>query len=323
MNNSDFICTDVNVSYRNIQSFNFFSQYKYTEDMIEFLTLLKLYENIDCTDLSSLSDRIDILSSLRASLTNDNVYLKEIKNNILKKQLYLTELQKLQKLEILRDRKELYNPEIEDLFELKNKKLLPLNNESIYDFENNLMLGKYLLEVVDPVHRLALANYIQAWENNSRKIPFFLFLEKHCNFDLIPQIEYYSDDILKSHQIKIKNGLLYGNEDKLLTTPQDKEFLFVLSKENIFYGCYGDKNHKHTSLTKGMPIKCGGSIKIDKGIITEIGLDSGHYFPSLAHLNKLLYFLKKFNVNLDNAIRVHYYENFQRHSISLKKAMER
>ena len=291
--------------------------------MIEFLTLLKLYENIDCTDLSSLSDRIDILSSLRASLTNDNVYLKEIKNNILKKQLYLTELQKLQKLEILRDRKELYNPEIEDLFELKNKKLLPLNNESIYDFENNLMLGKYLLEVVDPVHRLALANYIQAWENNSQKIPFFLFLEKHCNFDLIPQIEYYSDDILKSHQIKIKNGLLYGNEDKLLTTPQDKEFLFVLSKENIFYGCYEDKNHKHTSLTKGMPIKCGGSIKIDKGIITEIGLDSGHYFPSLAHLNKLLYFLKKFNVNLDNAIRVHYYENFQRHSISLKKAMER
>ena len=324
MDSGDFICTDSTLSYRDIQSYSFFSQYKYTKDLVEFLRLLKVYEKIDRTELSYLPERVDLLTCLYESLPSDSLYLRAIRNNILSKKRQLVALQKLHKLSILRDKKELYNPEIEDFFDLKNKNLLPVKNDFIYDFDKNVMLGKYVLEALDPTHRTAMASYVREWENNvNNKSSFLLFLEQNCNFDLIPQIEYFSDEALSKCQIKIKDGLLYTHDNKLLTTTPDREYLFVLCKDNQFYGCYSDVIHKHTSMTKGQAIKCGGALKIDNGIIQEIYLDSGHYFPTLAHLNKLVYYLEKKNVKLNDDIKVLYHENFTRCSISLKKGLSR
>lgn len=308
------------ISYRDVLSDDFFSNYPYTRDNGEFLSSLKKYHKIDKLDASSLFERIVALSEMRKTLLCDDLYSKNIALNIDRKLNQLKFLKKMFDEGVLRDKKELYNPEIEALF--KSKDMLDLKNDLIFDFGNNVLLGKYVLEAIDPAHRFTTVRYIEPWQNQSQKVPFFLYLEEHCKYDLIPQIEYFSDEKLAESKITIKNGKLYTANGELLTT-DSREFLFVLGKDNNFYGCYSQKGVKHTSLSLGDSIKCGGAITAKEGNITSINLDSGHYFPSLVHLNKFVYYLKQANVNLPDETPVNYHENYVRKCITLKKGLER
>ncbi len=319
----DFIETNSNLSYRDIQASRFYEEYQPTQDNEAFLTTLRKYEKLDKLEVSALSERIATLKELNETLLSSNIYLSGIKHGIVKKQEHLVALQHLFNLGILRNRKELYNPEVEDLFQVKDKSLLSLKNDIIYDFDANVLLGKYLLEAVDPAHRFTVVKYIDQWQQSTKDVPFFMYLEKHCIYDLIPQIKYFSDKELKPLEIHIQNGLLYQADGQLLTTDKNKEYLFVLGKNNQFYGCYSQKGVKHTSLSRGEAIKCGGALGVEKGKVLWINLDSGHYFPSLAHLNKLVYYMKQHGVQLNGDIPVNYHENYMRKSISLKEGLER
>lgn len=319
----DFIETNSNLSYKDIQSSRFYEECQQTQDNGTFLTILREYEKLDKLEVSALSERISALKELNETLLSSNIYLAGIKQGIIKKQQHLVALHHLFNLGILRNRKELYNPEIEDLFQAKDKSLLSLKNDIIYDFDANVLLGKYLLEAIDPAHRFTVVKYIDQWQQSTKDVPFFMYLEQHCIYDLITQIKYFSDKELKPLEIRIQNGLLYQADGQLLTTDKNKEYLFVLSENNQFYGCYSQKGIKHTSLSRGEAIKCGGALGVEKGKVLWINLDSGHYFPSLAHLNKLVYYMKQHGVQLDDDILVNYHENYMRKSTSLKKGLER
>lgn len=319
----DFVETNSNISYKDMQPISFYKNYIPTKDNVAFLNILQRYEKLEKTKVSVLSERISALKELNESLLNSDIYLSGIKKGIIKKQNHLASLLHLFELGVLRDRKEIYNPEIEELFRVDNQELLPLKNDLIYDFNENVLLGKYIIEVVDPAHRFTVLKYIDEWQQTSKQIPFFMYLEQKCNYDLIPEIQYFSDSKLKSCEIYIKNGLLYQSNGNLLSTDMHKEYLFILTKDNIMYGCYGNRNVKHTSLSIGDAIKCGGALKVNNGKVQEINLDSGHYFPSLAHLNKLVYYLRKKGVLLENCIPVTYHENYMKKSILLKQGQER
>ncbi len=321
----EFIETNSNLSYRDIQSSQFYENYQSTRDNSIFLNILRKYEKIDKLDVSALKERISALKELNESLLSSDIYLSGIKSGIIKKKEHLSALQHLFELGILRNRKELYNPDIENLFQAEDNGLLPLKNDIIYDFDANVLLGKYILEAVDPAHRFTVVKYIDRWQQSSKDTPFFMYLEQNCLYDLIPQVRYYSDAERSPFEITIKNGALYQADGQLLTTDKNREYLFVLTKDNKFYGCYSDskKGIKHTSLTGGEAIKCGGALGVDNGRVYKIDLDSGHYFPSLAHLNKLVYYMKQHGVQLDDDILVNYHENYMRKSILLKKGLER
>lgn len=319
----DFIETNSNLSYRDIQASRFYEEYQPTRENDTFLASLRKYEKLDKIEVSTLSERISALQELNETLLNSNIYLSGIKQGIVKKQEHLIALQHLFNLGILRNRKELYNPEVEELFGVNDKSLLSLKNDIVYDFGTNVLLGKYILEAIDPAHRFTVIKYIDQWQQTTKNVPFFMYLEQYCIYDLIPQIKYFSDRELKALKIHIQNGLLYQADGQLLTTDKNKEYLFILGKNNQFYGCYSQKGVKHTSLSRGDAIKCGGSLGVENGKVLWINLDSGHYFPSLAHLNKLVYYMKQCGVQLNDDIPINYHENYIRKSISLKKGLER
>lgn len=316
----DFITLGSDVSYRDILSEKFYSEYFATKDCPCFLAALRRYKQISKADVGALQERILALEDIVKTLDPNDSYQGHIIRNIFKKDKQLRALKKLFDLQVLRNKKELYNPDIEQLF--KSDDLLNLKNDYIYDFTENVLLGKYVLEAIDPSHRFTANGYIEAWKTQRDIEPFFLYLEQNCGYDMIPQIEYFTDDKLEECKLSIQDGKIYTSEQIPLTTT-DGEFLFVLGKDNDFYGCYSKKGVKHTSMSHGDSIKCGGAITAKDGHITSISLDSGHYFPSLAYLNKLVYYLEKNGVNLPRDTQVNYHEKFVRKNITLEKGMQR
>lgn len=234
----DFITLGSDISYRDVLSDQFYAEYFATKDRPEFLAVLKKYKQISKTNVAAIDERISALDELGNVLNQEDIYLIDIRKNILK------------------------------------------------------------------------------------IAPFFMYLEQNCDYDLIPQIEYFSDEKLEMSKILINDGKLYTSDGNLLTT-DDREFLFILGKNNEFYGCYSKKSVKHTSLSHGDSIKCGGAITVKDGNITSIGLDSGHYFPSLIYLNKLVYYLERSGVKVSKDTPVNYHENFVRKSITLEKGISR
>lgn len=316
----DFITVGSDVSYRDVLSEQFYSEYFATKENSAFLEALRRYKQISRDDADAISDRVSSLNEVENTLDLSDMYQSCIRQNILKKENQLKALKKLFDLQVLRNEKELYNPEIEQLF--KSKDLLDLKNDPIYDFSDNVLLGNYVLEAIDPSHRFTTNSYIRPWQEQNSVKPFFLYLEKNCDYDLIPQIEYFADDKLEKSKIAIKDGKLYTSDGNLLTT-DDREFLFVLGKNNEFYGCYSKKGIKHTSLSHGDSIKCGGAITAKDGNITSISLDSGHYFPSLVYLNKLAYYLEQNGVKVPRDTPVNYHENYVRKMVTFGQGAQR
>ena len=167
----DFITVGSDISYKDVLSDQFYAEYFATKDRPEFLAVLRKYKQINKTDVAAIEERISALDELGNILNQEDIYLIDIRKNILKKENQLKALKKLFDLQILRDKKELYNPDIEQLF--KTDSLLDLKNDFIYDFSDNVLLGKYVLEAVDPSHRFTTNRYIEPWQEQQKVAPFF------------------------------------------------------------------------------------------------------------------------------------------------------
>ena len=160
-----FIHTGNNISYTDIPSVEFFSQYEPTKENKPFLSALKVYKQIDKSELEAVESRILLLNFLKTHLGDEDVFTKAIKETISKKIHHLRELQELFRIGVLRNVTEIYNPEIEKLFKPKAPGNLYLKNSCIYDYEGNVMLGNYILEAVDPAHRFNLTSYLDKWKS--------------------------------------------------------------------------------------------------------------------------------------------------------------
>lgn len=303
------VCTQKDISYIDIPGVDFFSNYPSTKGNFPFLRALKCYKRLDST-LKNLEKRILLLKNLKTTLTTDDPYLQGILKNIDKKTNHLLALKNLFDIGVLRDQKELYNPELEACFQASTSDLLSLKNDYIYDHKINRMFGLYVLEAIDPAHRFGLHTYVHSWKNSASKLPFFLYLEKHCYHDDIPQILYYSDEELKKFHICASDQRLhYHASSAPLSTDPRKEFIFILNQSDQLYGTYGNRTIRHTSLSRGDPLKSAGFLKIKKGIVQSIGLNSGHYFPTTDSLIPLATYFQTHDIPIQPDTPVHYYED--------------
>lgn len=65
-------------------------------------------------------------------------------------------------------------------------------------------------------------------------------------------------------------------------------------------------NFNHSSFNAGKDIICAGMIKVDKGKITEIDNNSGHYKPTGEHLNACVAILRELGMEIaDNKVKAH------------------
>lgn len=318
LTNLDFIHTGKDISYTDLPSVEFFSTYEPTRENKAFLAALRVYHDIDRTDLASIDSRILLLTHLNGQLNGSNTFTKAIKETIERKAHHLKELKKLFEIGVLRNEPEMYNKDIEPLFKSKQLGHLHIKNCCIYDFDNNVMLGNYILEAIDPSHRFNLTSYLDKWKGSCSKIPFFLYLERSCNYDLIPQVHYLSDEERESKRITFKDGKLCQG-DKPITTNPLEEYVFIYDLDGEMYGAPASKRMKHTSLSRARPVNTAGSLEVKKGEITQIGLDSGHYFPSINSIYPLLSLLRANDVRVKSDTRVLYHNNFQKFYTSIKE----
>lgn len=87
---------------------------------------------------------------------------------------------------------------------------------------------------------------------------------------------------------------------------KDQTYLYILDHQGrLFLQMKNRGRINHTSLSNGHAVLAAGSLKVEKGCITEIDTFSGHYKPTVVQLKNFLRFLKQSHVNLDQ-IKVTY-----------------
>ncbi len=105
-----------------------------------------------------------------------------------------------------------------------------------------------------------------------------------------------------SHVAKGNGGLMWGWGCFVMSMSRD---LYMAPHVDSTLG--GVTPVYHSSYLAGLPCLCGGSIMIDKGKITGIRNDSGHYQPTEEHILSVVEYLKMVGVNLKK-ITIYNYE---------------
>ena len=121
-------------------------------------------------------------------------------------------------------------------------------------------------------------------------------------------VKYCDERERKSYQIKIDAGKVTDAGDETYdTTDESTVFsgkgwaIFVMAPDDTLYANshVADEFH-HSSFLAGAPIKCGGEIKIEQGIIKEVTPKTGHYKAGALELKEFLLFCRQQGVVLRN-----------------------
>jgi hypothetical protein len=123
---------------------------------------------------------------------------------------------------------------------------------------------------------------------------------------LIKQGAWHNEESRKQFELWIKAGVL---ANKMTGNAMSGAIQYVLSEDWKLYGREASTipNRKagvHTALLAGDPVRSAGWIVADRGRITRIGNDSGHYQPMNVQLYQLIHFLEVGGVDL-STVEVH------------------
>jgi hypothetical protein len=121
-------------------------------------------------------------------------------------------------------------------------------------------------------------------------------------------VKYCDERERRSYVINVDAGKVTdaGNET-YDTTDESTVFsgkgwaIFVMAPDDTLYAHshVADEFH-HSSFLAGAPIKCGGEIKIELGVIKEVTPKTGHYKAGAPELKEFLLFCKQHGVLLRN-----------------------
>lgn len=176
---------------------------------------------------------------------------------------------------------------------------------------------EHWLELIDVQHRYGqnLQVYFIEWLHSLTMEPFFYWLDKGEGKDLnhlekCPRLKLrqqcikYLDDIeRKAYEVIVEDGKLYYKQSrKILDTtgePNVVKWIFVLStSKKLYIGLKTKGAFHHSSFLAGEATSAAGRITVEKGIIKELGHQSGHYRPTKENLQDFLSFLREKNVNV-------------------------
>jgi len=167
------------------------------------------------------------------------------------------------------------------------------------------------LEVLDPKHRYAknLRSYFQAWDLLNKPGNDFLSWLDHGGYelDVCPRRELESDTVhycqrgeREKFALKITRRGRFIDKDGQLVTTGDAGWIFVL-RDGILYAA--EKRTRaprfhHSSFFAGECVDVAGMFVITEGVLKRFFPHSGHYRPGDKHIQLLLRFLQKSNVNI-------------------------
>ena len=291
--------------------------------------LIDEYHKMDKTNLSFLEKRIILLEQIGDELkvisnqTNDSSKIKILYNLISianKKAWYLTQLKKIHESSFDKETvlSDYFN---RNTIQPKNYLSLELINKISYDANLPSYWGLYLLEVVDPCHRLHLTPYYLKWEKTDKTIPFFIWMEEQDVPYYSPQVIVFNQNDLDNftYNISKTDHLLYDSKNQLANLENENtEFLYIITLDKKILIVERSDKIRHTSLSKGNPVLGVGTIKVQAGKIIYCDVESGHYQPTSQHIKQVIEIFNDLGAELSENLKIKYYEDQKAVKTTLK-----
>lgn len=276
-------------------------------------TLLQQYHSYNKTCYEMLPQRIEKLSEIHDALLKESgEYALHLQGISIKKRNYLLRI------------KEFYSKygsenEWATAFAKESKECqgyITLKTGIYYNYKRSFYYGKFFVEVIDPCHR-ELGIYYYQWEQlKSPKPKFFLWLEDKFAYTKLPFVHYIDESELDSrHLCVIKNGRLFLEQYSEKESPVNcdvksaKGLVFVVSQSNKLYISEQKPNIRHTSLSRGAPVKGAGIIWALDGNVQQIFFMSGHYLPSELENRHTIKLMQDIGIELDEHVNIKYFDN--------------
>jgi|GEM_PF-1882738 len=296
--------------------------------------LIQQYHSIKKTDPSTIAMRISYLKEIANLLskhieTESGLRAKKFLTNVCKtaeeKRKYLEALNDI-RIKFITDPNYIENY-VHDLAENNiDKVLLFLANERKYDSKLRIYWGEYFLEVIDPCHRF-LTSYYDLWLEtnplNKDCFSFFIWLEgQNVSFELTA-VRYFMNAEKAQCEVIVQGGKLVKKMtgEVLSCCQEDQEYLFIIDLDERIYIVKGSKEVRHTSLSYGKPVLAVGNIIIKEGIICRLGLESGHYQPTISNGLQLLNILLDHSAAFSLDAAFDFYHNGEKESLLLADFM--
>lgn len=295
--------------------------------------LVQNYHAINKQDASLLEQRISALNAICNYLNlwddmNEPKALKKFISNIrdiaVNKKQYLNEL-KIRFEDGSFEYSALYKYHMDQNGILKGLQPIFLHNSKEYDSTNGQYWGEYWMETIDPCHR-QLTTYYNLWRKsnpNSSLGTFFLWLEDENLSKDVLYLNFMSDLDLKSHTVKVKNGLIYFNnfdaENIIDYDDPNQEYIFNIDLSGEIILVPANKHIHHVSISKGKPVLGCGNMLVRKGKIVSIELESGHYLPTIEHGIQTIKILQRKGITLDPRVKFSYYADFSKHTSTIEE----
>ena len=116
-------------------------------------------------------------------------------------------------------------------------------------------------------------------------------------------IVYFSESDCLEALVRVREGGLLQRGETL----EDDDYLYVLTRENRWLLCPKVElscgaSVKHSSLSRGKPVRAAGVVKVREGRVIRISNDSGHYRPGAASMRTMIRWLAEQGVSAESYV---------------------
>jgi hypothetical protein len=112
-------------------------------------------------------------------------------------------------------------------------------------------------------------------------------------------VKYLNHAERQDYKVTINNGLMYDASGKLFDTRNSScafedaggQAIFVMDQDGHLYASNNKAKGKfhHSSFLAGQPVAAAGYIHVEDGVVKGVSRESGHYKPTEANLNQMLW----------------------------------
>jgi len=164
----------------------------------------------------------------------------------------------------------------------------------------------YILEAVDPTHRMNLPSKLVTWYQTANNTDFWAWLAVPVNNVAPggPRADYRNAMRRADVQVAVNGGRLQqGNVPADMDTTADAQGWTVVLSGGEFYsqpksGHADVVKTQHSSFMAGLPVDGAAMMKVNAGTLTFMNNYSGHYTPSIPNMVKMILTMQGKGVNM-------------------------
>jgi hypothetical protein len=162
----------------------------------------------------------------------------------------------------------------------------------------------YLVEAVDPAHRMNLITPLKTWSDTNVNQDFWAWVAH--NAPAPGEAAAYMDDNARANaRIAVAGGRLTQGVGALNapmdTTAEHEGWTIVLSGGDFYSKAKGgaaNAKNQHSSFMAGLPVDAAGMAKVTAGTLTLLNNYSGHYAPTIPNMVRMILRMRELGVAL-------------------------